>query len=168
MNRPDMDNPIYDIGCEVTELYKMADMAEIITEAIFNGDNVTLQSAGNSMDVFLGQLKAVIANIDQLYVELDNRFSWIHAASGNPDTYYGQEYDAYIEDRREAGKELDEAGLHSGLPAFVKLLPDDQREAISRHMKKAQAGARKRGFIEGYKAAVGKCAGNGGAGNGGT
>ena len=53
MERQCVDNPVYDLGNAVTELYKVADMAEIIIEAIFNGDSVTLQAVGNSMDVFL-------------------------------------------------------------------------------------------------------------------
>ncbi len=41
-----IDNPICGLGTSVIEFYKMTDMAEIIIDAIFNGDNVTLQNVG--------------------------------------------------------------------------------------------------------------------------
>lgn len=47
MGEHNVDNPLYDMGNAVVELYKVADMAEIIIEAIFNGDGVTLQAVGN-------------------------------------------------------------------------------------------------------------------------
>ena len=46
MGKHNVDNPLYDMGNAVVELYKVADMAGIIIEAIFNGDSVTLQAVG--------------------------------------------------------------------------------------------------------------------------
>lgn len=57
MKKYSIDNPVHDMGNAVTEFYKVADIAEIIIEAIFNGDDVTLQTVGNSMDVFFSQLR---------------------------------------------------------------------------------------------------------------
>lgn len=30
MKRPDVDNPIFDIGCDVAELYKIADIRSLL------------------------------------------------------------------------------------------------------------------------------------------
>lgn len=49
----------------------------------------------------------------------------------------------------------------------MKLLPADQKEGICNLLEEAGVASRKQGFIEGYKAAVGRCTGNGGADNGG-
>ena len=162
MKRPDMDNSIFDIGCEVTEFYKMANMADIIIKAIFNGENVTLQSVGNSVDVFLGQMKAVIARIDNLYMERDNRFSWIHGDYGSPDTYYEQEYEKFSSGKLEGRHEKKIPGHIVAYFLFLEQLPKEQWEMLCNMLKDKRADSHKQGFIDGYKAAVGRCYEEGG------
>lgn len=169
MGKPNTDNPVHDMEDAVADLYKMADMAEIIIEAIFNGEDVTLQSVGNCMEVFLSQLVNRIVRIEMLNEKINSRFFWIYnIRSSGMDEYYGREFEAYISGRKKAGQEPEDSEPDSNVLAFVKLLPADQREKICNLLKEAGAASRKRGFAEGYKAAVSRCMGNEGADNGGT
>ena len=159
MGEHNVDNPLYDMGNAVVELYKVADMAEIIIEAIFNGDGVTLQAVGNSMDVFLSQLRERIVMVEMLNEAISSRFSWVYdAQGGDSDRYCTLAFEEYISRRREP----EELGRCGNMPAFVKLLPAGQRERIGNLLKETAVASRKRGFIEGYKAAVERCAGKGG------
>lgn len=169
MGKPNPDNPVFDMSNAVTELYKAADMAEIIIEAIFNGDAVTLQTVGNSMDVFLSQLRERIVRVEMLNEIMSNHFSWVYdTQGGDTDRYCRQEFEAYLSGRKEAGQELEDFEPYSSALAFVKLLPAGQKEKLCNLLKEARAASRKQGFIEGYKAAVGRCIGNGGVENGRT
>lgn len=169
MKNGNVDNPVHDMENAVTELYKVADMAEIIIEAIFNGDDVTLQTVGNSMDVFLSQLRERIVRVEMLNEAISGCFSWVYdAQSGDTDKYCRQEFEEYLSGRKEAGLEPEDFKPYSNALAFVKLLPADQKEKIYNLLKEARAASRKQGFIEGYKVAVSRCIGNGGADNGGT
>ena len=169
MKNGNVDNPVHDMENAVTELYKVADMAEIIIEAIFNGDDVTLQAVGNSMDVFLSQLRERIVRVEMLNEAISSRFSWVYdARGGDTDRYCRQEFEEYLSGRRETGQEPEDSEPYSNALAFVKLLPAEQKEKLCKLLKEANAASRKQGFIEGYKAAVGRCVGNGGVDNGGT
>lgn len=169
MKNGNVDNPVHDMENAVTELYKVADMAEIIIEAIFNGDDVTLQTVGNSMDVFLSQLRERIVRVEMLNEAISSRFSWVYdAQGGDTDRYCRQEFEEYLSGRKEAGQEPEDFEPYSNELAFVKLLPAEQKEKLCKLLKDASAASRKQGFVEGYKAAVGRCAGSGGADNGGT
>lgn len=161
------DNPVHDMGNAVAELHKAADMAEIIIEAIFNGDEVTLQMVGNGMELFLSQLRERIAAVEDLNGRMERCFSWIyHFRGGDTDTYCRREFEEYISGRKEAGHEPECPGTYGVAPAFMKLLPEEQQERIRIMLKEAEDVSRMRGFAEGYKAAVGRCAGNGGEGSG--
>ncbi len=168
MGKHNVDNPVYDMGNAVAELYKMADMAEIIIEAIFNGDSVTLQAVGNSMDVFLSQLRERIVMVEMLNEAISSRFSWVYdARGGDSDRYCMLAFEEYLSGRKEAGLGPEGAGRCGNMPAFVKLLPTERKERIGNLLKETAAASRKRGFIEGYRAAVERCAGKGGE-DGGT
>ncbi len=113
MKNGNVDNPVHDMGNAVTELYKVADMAEIIIEAIFNGDDVTLQTVGNSMDVFLSQLRERIVRVEMLNEAISSRFSWVYdAMSGDTDRYCRQEFEEYLSRRKEAGQEPEDLGIY--------------------------------------------------------
>lgn len=160
MKNGNVDNPVHDMGNAVTELYKVADMAEIIIEAIFNGDDVTLQTVGNSMDVFLSQLRERIVRVEMLNEAISSRFSWVYdAMSGDTDRYCRQEFEEYLSRRKEAGQEPEDLEPYSNELAFMKLLPTEQKEKLCRLLKNASAESRKQGFIEGYKAVVGRACG---------
>lgn len=104
MERQCVDNPVYDLGNAVTELYKVADMAEIIIEAIFNGDSVTLQAVGNSMDVFLSQLRECIVRVEMLNEAISSRFSWVYEVwGGDTNKYCRQEFGEYLSRRQKTG-----------------------------------------------------------------
>lgn len=68
MGEYSVDDPVHDMGNAV------ADMAEIIIEAIFNGDDVTLQTVGNCLDVFLPQLRERIVRVEMLNEIMGSRF----------------------------------------------------------------------------------------------
>lgn len=92
MGIQDTDDLTYDIDNAVAELYKVADMAEIIIEAVFNGDGVTLQTVGNSMDVFLTQLREGIVEVEMLNEMMSSRFSRAYdARDGDIDRHYRQQ-----------------------------------------------------------------------------
>lgn len=160
MGKHNVDNPLYDMGNAVVELYKVADMAEIIVEAIFNGDDVTLQAVGNSMDVFLSQLRERIVRVEMLNEAISSRFSWVYdARGGDADKYCRQEFEEYLSRRKEAGREPEDLEPYSNELVFMKLLPTEQKEKLCRLLKNARAESRRQGFIEGYKAAVGRTCG---------
>lgn len=160
MGKPTADNLVQDMNNAVTELYKVADMAEIIIEAIFNGDSINLQTVGNSMDVFLSQLRERIVTVEMLSETISSRFSWVYdAQSGNTDKYCTVAFEEYLSGREEAGKEPEGFGCSGNTLAFVKLLPAEQRERLGNLLEETAAASRKRGFVEGYRAAVGRIGG---------
>lgn len=115
------------------------------------------------MDVFLSQLWERIVMVEMLNEAISSRFSWVYdAQGGDSDRYCTLTFEEYISGRKEAGREPEELGRCGNMPAFVKLLPAGQREQIGNLLKETAAASRKRGFIEGYRAAVKKCAGKGG------
>lgn len=169
MKKYRIDNPVQEMEDAVADLYKMADMAEIIIEAIFNGEDVTLQIVGNCMEVFLSQLANRIVRIEMLNEKVNSRFSWMYdVQGGGTDEYCEREFEEYLSGRKEAGLEPEDFEPYSNALAFVKLLPAEQQDKLCKLLKDASAVSRKQGFIEGYKAAVGRCAGNGGEANGGA
>ncbi len=169
MNGYSADNPVHEMGNAVAELYKVADMAEIIVEAVFCGNDITLQAVGNSLDVFLSQLRERIVRVEMLNGMISSRFSWVYGIQGGDmDRYCRREYEEYLSGRKEAGQEPEGAGEYSGTPAFMKLLPADKRDRLCSLLKAARAEARQQGFTEGYKAAVRRCMGNGGGCSGGA
>lgn len=166
MERQSVDNPVHELGNAVAELYKAADMAEIIIEAIFNGDGVTLQAVGNSMDVFLSQLRERIVTVEMLNEAIGRSFPWAYdARGGDTDGYCRQGVGEYPSGRKEAGQDAGDPEPCSNELAFVELLPEDQKDKLCTLLEEVRVASRKQGVIEGYKAAVGRCAGNGDAGN---
>lgn len=89
------------------------------------------------------------------------------AQGSDTDRYCRQEFEEYLSGRKEAGQELEDFELYGNELIFVKLLPAEQKEKLCKLLKDASAASRKQGFICGYKAAVGRCTGHGGADNGG-
>ena len=57
--------------------------------------------------------------------------------------------------------------LYGNTLAFMKLLPSDSKDKIHNALKQTADISQKIGFIEGYRAAVERCAGNGGVDNAG-
>jgi len=119
--------------------------------------------------VFLSQLRERIVRVEMLNEIMASRFSWVYdALGGDTDRYYRNEFEAYRSGRKEAGQEPEDFESYSNELAFEKLLAADQKDKLCNLLKEARTASRKCGFIEGYKAAVGRCTGNGGADNGGT
>lgn len=163
-----IDNPILELGTAVTELYKMTDMAEIIIDAIFNGDNVTLQNVGSSMEVFLSQLQERLVRVELQKEKLEDCFMWVFRAyRSDISELYEQEYETYLTERKSMGIVPQSSGPYEGAVAFMKLLPNDKKDKIHNALKHTADISHKKGFIEGYKAAVKRCVENGGVGNGG-
>lgn len=127
MKKYSVDNPVHDMGNAVTELYKVAGMAEIIIEAIFSGDAVTLQTVGNCMDVFLSPLRERIVRVEMLNEMMSSRVSWV--------------------------QEPEDLEYYDNMQALVKLLSAEQKEKLYNLLETVSAASRKRSFIEGYKAA---------------
>ena len=100
---------------------------------------------------------------------MSSRSLWVYdTQGGDTDRYCRQEFEGYLSGRKEAGQEPEDFEPYSNALAFVKLLPAEQKERLCNLLKEAIATSQERRVIEGYKAAVGGCAGNGGEGIGRT
>ena len=152
------DNPIRELGIAITELYKMADMAEIIIDAIFNGDNVTLQNVGSSMEVFLSQLQERLVYAELQKEKIEDSFMWVLRAYRNSTSeLYEQEYETYLSERMNKGIDPEECGPCESTLTFMKLLPADKKEKLHNALRSTADASQKRGFIAGYRAAVRRC-----------
>lgn len=87
---------------------------------------------------------------------------WVHDAwGGDTDRYCRQEFEEYLSGRKEAGQETEDFEPCNNELPFVKLLPAEQEEKFCKMLKDASTVSRKQGFIEGYRAAVGRICGEG-------
>lgn len=86
-------NPLYELDSATVELFKITDMMELIVDAIFNGDNVSLINVGSSLEILLCQMQEKFDRIQRLSDELENRFMWVFEANeGNADKLYEENY----------------------------------------------------------------------------
>lgn len=154
-------NPVQELESEVAEFYKLSDMVEVITEAVFNGDGITLQAVGNSLDIFLTQMNDHNSRMNMLCQRVADCYGWIYSFSASDaDDYCRKEFEHYLAGRKQQGQEPEEQEHHNNAFAFMKLLPSDQKRQIDELLQKECMLAHRSGFIEGYKAAVGRCAGD--------
>ena len=162
-------NPVQELESEVAEFYKLSDMVEVITEAVFNGDGITLQAVGNSLDIFLTQMNDHNSRMNMLCQRVADCYGWIYSFSASDaDDYCRKEFEHYLAGRKQQGQEPERENNGKKIAviagaaalAFMKLLPSDQKRQIDELLQKECMLAHRSGFIEGYKAAVGRCAGD--------
>ena len=168
-------NPLYELESETTELFKITDMTELIVDAIFNGDNVSLINVGSSLEILLCQMQEKFDRIQRLSDELENRFMWVFEANeGNADKLYEENYfeslcKNWITETEKSLESLCKSWVTNAEQADIEtnsnslatikltLMQDNTEEQIKNLLKKSCMEERKRGFIEGYKAAVKRC-----------
>ena len=168
-------NPLYELDSATVELFKITDMTELIIDAIFNGDNVSLINVGSCLEIMLCQMQEKFDCIQRLSDEIENRFMWIFEANeGNTDKLYEENYfeslcKNWITETEKSLESLCKSWVENAEQADIEpssnslatiklmLMPDNTGEQIKNLLKKSCVEERKRGFIDGYKAAVKIC-----------
>ena len=170
-------NPLYELDSATVELFKITDMTELIIDAIFNGDNVSLINVGSSLEILLCQMQEKFDRVQRISDELENRFMWVFEANeGNTnklceENYFESLCKNWITETEKSLESLckswvtnvDQSDIkpNDNYLTATKLIPADTGEQIKNHCLEE----RKSGFVDGYRAAVKRCI-DGGHNNG--